>query len=397
MPDSNSGDLDNLFRLAAEKYPLRTDSSDWEKVARALDKEDNSAAAFPQYTLKEKLIRRRYLLLLLLLPIAGIAYHNWKFSDTAKPGSSAKISIPAAQNTRLLENAKNKNPGLAAKNYNRLDQQSAGTQNATGKIMASTAPVSGWSSLKKKKSAETGNLKNPGINLALQSGYLALAIPPNRHISEKSKEIKQTPAGRREQQQGDDNLDKEIKEEITWPVQKRITNFQIIPNTEAKTADPGIGVNYITNALPDPVQKSQVNAAMKTNQPGPKTHLPLYAGLIIAPDMSEIKSQQVTGVGYTLGVLFGYPISSRFAVESGLYFDEKKYYTEGEYFSTKNVQFLNYVNLLNVNGSCKMLEVPLRGKAKEKEEMKRHQRMMQKNKKKEKMCKNYTKLEEAKK
>jgi hypothetical protein len=33
----NNGDMDDLFRRASERYPLRTDSADWDRLASALD------------------------------------------------------------------------------------------------------------------------------------------------------------------------------------------------------------------------------------------------------------------------------------------------------------------------------------------------------------------------
>ena len=89
MPDINNDDLDNLFRRAAEGYPLRTNSSDWDKVSRKLD-EDESDETFiipPVYSGEEKNKRRRILLLLLLLPLMGIGYflyHSHSSSLTKK-------------------------------------------------------------------------------------------------------------------------------------------------------------------------------------------------------------------------------------------------------------------------------------------------------------------------
>ena len=37
-----NGDMEDLFRRAAEKYPLRTDGADWDRLAAALDKDPGS-------------------------------------------------------------------------------------------------------------------------------------------------------------------------------------------------------------------------------------------------------------------------------------------------------------------------------------------------------------------
>jgi hypothetical protein len=65
------------------------------------------------------------------------------------------------------------------------------------------------------------------------------------------------------------------------------------------------------------------------------------------------------GVGTTFGVLLGYSFNDRWAVETGLLMDRKRYYTEGEYFNTKNVRTPPYSTLLNVDGTCFMWEIPV--------------------------------------
>src|SRR5579871_4290972 len=73
MPDINENNIDDLFRRAAEQYPLRTDSADWNTIARALDEDDDDPAA--GYLPDSKHRFRKLWLLLLLIPIAAIGYY----------------------------------------------------------------------------------------------------------------------------------------------------------------------------------------------------------------------------------------------------------------------------------------------------------------------------------
>ena len=84
-----------------------------------------------------------------------------------------------------------------------------------------------------------------------------------------------------------------------------------------------------------------------------------YAGVIGAPDISSVKMQSVKGVGSTFGLLLGYSLNGRWAIESGVYVDRKKYYTDGEYFNTKNVHLPPNADLLDVDGVCYMWEIPV--------------------------------------
>src|SRR5580693_8857716 len=84
----DNGDIDDLFRRAAEKYPLRTDSVDWDRLASALA----GGAAAPSD--QEKKRRRRGVLLwFLLIPLAGVGYLTWQ----VRAHHSSEKGIAAAQ------------------------------------------------------------------------------------------------------------------------------------------------------------------------------------------------------------------------------------------------------------------------------------------------------------
>ena len=57
-------DMDDLFRRAAEEYPLKTDSADWDKLASKMQAEDEHKNASGKKRNKAK-----YLLLLALIPL----------------------------------------------------------------------------------------------------------------------------------------------------------------------------------------------------------------------------------------------------------------------------------------------------------------------------------------
>lgn len=84
-----------------------------------------------------------------------------------------------------------------------------------------------------------------------------------------------------------------------------------------------------------------------------------YIGVTGAPDFSMIRFQSMKGVGTTFGLLLGYSFNDRWAVESGLYLDRKRYYTAGEYFNTKGVHMPPNATLLDVDGTCYMWEIPV--------------------------------------
>ena len=62
-------DMDDIFRKAAEGYPLDTSGSDWNKVLSALQEAEEVKPA------AKKNNRRRYLWLLMLLPLGLVCNH----------------------------------------------------------------------------------------------------------------------------------------------------------------------------------------------------------------------------------------------------------------------------------------------------------------------------------
>ncbi|RFM32241.1 hypothetical protein DXN04_26055 [Chitinophaga silvisoli] len=103
----------------------------------------------------------------------------------------------------------------------------------------------------------------------------------------------------------------------------------------------------------------------KTEEPLVKKQSPakvqkgLYFGIIASPDISTVKMQRVNKVGYGAGIILGYRISRSFAVETGLLYDHKNYYSEGSSFSTKKIPYVQNWKILDVDGYCNMYEIPV--------------------------------------
>jgi hypothetical protein len=126
----------------------------------------------------------------------------------------------------------------------------------------------------------------------------------------------------------------------------------------------GIALDVTVNAGNNPVSakdssgsKNSSIAKRNSNAKNKKQSF-LYAGLIVAPDLSMVKYQSIKGVGTTFGILLGYQINRKWAIETGAYLDHKKYYTDGEYFK-KNAAVPSNWYLQNVDGSCNMWEIPV--------------------------------------
>ncbi len=96
MANINGNNTDDLFRQASDQYPLRTDSSDWEKLASALEA-DPSLISPPVIEQGDKRRRKRFLWLLLLLPLGGLGYYAILSNSHARPG----VDMANAEGTNI--------------------------------------------------------------------------------------------------------------------------------------------------------------------------------------------------------------------------------------------------------------------------------------------------------
>ncbi|SFO59813.1 Outer membrane protein beta-barrel domain-containing protein [Chitinophaga sp. YR627] len=85
----------------------------------------------------------------------------------------------------------------------------------------------------------------------------------------------------------------------------------------------------------------------------------LYYGLVFSPDLTTVKFQRTSNVGYNVGLLAGYRFGKKLAVETGVLYERKFYYSTGEYFNTKKTPWPADMDLINVDGWCNMYEIPV--------------------------------------
>src|SRR5579871_2463266 len=102
MSNLKDTDIDDLFRRASDKYPLRTDSSDWDRMAAALEKSPPpNPPNDPDETDDRR--KRRFFWLFFLLPLAGAGYLFWHHPGNGHPAvattQTAKMTTQPATTT----------------------------------------------------------------------------------------------------------------------------------------------------------------------------------------------------------------------------------------------------------------------------------------------------------
>ena len=58
-------------------------------------------------------------------------------------------------------------------------------------------------------------------------------------------------------------------------------------------------------------------------------------------------------------LIIGYRFNKRLALETGLLWDKKYYYSTGQYFNKSKTTIPANVNIIDVDGNCNMFEIPL--------------------------------------
>jgi hypothetical protein len=296
-------DMDELFRNAASQYPLKTDGADWDAVMRRLPKSDDKQVSSVNRLRNSKWLKwlLRPLLTLLVLVI-------WV------PVLKMGVLPPKTGNNGVIAQATNNNNNkVAAIPVNTSNTINTDSNNNT----KTTAAVNATGSNNISTSSYSSNTNSR--NTTTTPAYNSIIVPVNAAAN---------------------NIDHSLSLHLL---------------TGAQEKDPQVSAEIQSSSnialRPDtviPKQKEKV-----------KVQKGLYAGIVASPDFSTVKGQKISNVGYNAGIIAGYRISRHLAVETGVLFERKYYYSEASYFSTKKINPPADMKIINVDGWCKMIEIPL--------------------------------------
>ena len=300
-------DMDELYKRAAEEYPLNTNSADWNAVLKKL-------AAEKSFNRSSKNKNYRHLLWLLLLLPLGLLYRNY-ISNNNKPAIAAsgdhaasisKKDLPAASITKKTE------PAISS-----LQAEDA----SQTKILPQL----------------NNPLNNSPVVQRKLKGRINTVITANNDrtdIADNSTLNNTTTANDAVKKDGVPGVNKEITQ----------TKIETTP-TDKKTSD------IIKPA--EETAKAPQKKTVKQKERG------LYLGVMISPDISTVKFQSVKKTGVSMGIIAGYQVNKKLSIESGIAWAIKNYYSKGEYFSTDRVYSNPNAKIKSVAGVCNMIEVPV--------------------------------------
>lgn len=308
---SVNDDMDDLFRKAAESYPLKTNSDNWDSVLNKMDGEQKTTPVAPKKNNYKKM-----LWLLMLIPFAWVC-NNYlvgdndfaeKGDETLKQSKTQIAKTPPAQLDESVADLEKSSPAK------KQEKEQVSTDNLNGK----------------ERSAVTDSH-------VLSAQY---NTPQEKNIFTLSNLIG-------ESQSPDDFTDTQLQDLFLQTPDLLTVNSAL--STDA------ISLANTTIAIVDS-NAQKLLAKLKKQQAKPKS---FFITLLAGPDISTIKFQKVTHTGFNLGMMAGYRFTDRFSLQTGLIYNKKTYYSEGQYFSTKYLNAPPDYYIKTVDGSCKMYEVPL--------------------------------------
>jgi hypothetical protein len=331
--------MDDLFRKAGERYPLKTTESDWDAVLGKLREEISGETGPPAVLLTQgNRNKSRWLLLLLLIPAAifSLVYFSGsgiKWKTGTKTGTD---KVTRTSQGRSLENNQ---ASVSDRSLPSADQK-ADRQATAG--MPTTRPVSSLKNKSAHQFAQTQNRPDAVNSYSKKDMYApgAFVLMDMGKKSESNYTLSSTNA-----------------ESFHEPVKKAIPLSVLSPNDYPSVygmpfpPPPSVSIIKPNNGKGGSLTISKSDKSVSSKG--------MYAVLMGGPDISMVAFQSTKQMGYSLGILLGYRFNNRLSLESGLIWDKKYYYSTGQYFDKSKANFPPNINILNLNGNCNMFEIPL--------------------------------------
>jgi len=322
-------DMDELFRRAAENYPLDTNGADWNKVLAAMQGQAESK------TISEKKRNKngRFLWLLLLLPLGLIC--NQLYS----PGS---LNDKGISKTKAGKEVLKENKNIPEQNEVRSSER---INNTNDNSIVNSNKVNATDFVPDKLNVEkASNNTFASATRLSKTSYSSKATPSKRKARSF---MDNTDIFSRGQNQDGVVRDNDFIENETLFARSYISGIGEKQLEEFSTA-----VNRKLNPLFNSQQQSRQKIRIEKSKK-------FYAGLMGAVDATTIKFQKIEDAGSSYGLLLGYNLNKKWSIETGVYLENKYYYSDGNYFTASKFYTTPNTRIDNVSGDCKMFDIPV--------------------------------------
>lgn len=321
-------DINELFRRAANDYPLNTNNADWSKVAKLLNPNENEDAGSSSAQ-KKKYPNILLLILLLCVPMICVDYFlannsvSYK-TETLKTHENRLSAGPVSHTKDTLLKANTITPSSLVAN---ADEQ---RNNTPSQAIINKQNINNKDLIGSELPALT-----PDNNEAIQK-------PSNNY----NESVDASESSRSDNLSVNKFSEKNNTPNINAPLSTTNTDttFSRVERNPKGAFDTS-SINSVE------VKKEAITRLVKNKR--------WYAGILVGPDLSTVKFQPVTKTGFSAGLLIGYSLNGKIDLETGIFWDKKFYYTDGKYFNPKNYSIPSFISIDDVNGNCNMIEWPV--------------------------------------
>lgn len=370
-------DMEELMRRAAENYPLKADGNDFDKVLEGIK------AFNPEGEPKQsKGNNKKMLWLLLLLPFAIICNNYYRENKTGDSSSGVAVETHTTTAKSPLTNKDVSKQGSISHEQKITEEEGlAHEQKSAGEkdlvYNKRTKKKSSNTSIRLSKTQRAGFSEK----VVVSNGNKAIrefTVAKNKQLVSVHKNIKGT--------KNSVDFQKSLIAKSGNEGENANTN---VVSTEGKSSASGVrdGIDPGIKTTPDDPTLREVyqdevkhlEMSMQKDTSKQKTVAPvtpsvtttaaqkekkqsskkLYAGLMGGPDISTVKYNSVSKIGYSFGLLTGYRANKKITIESGVFWSKRFYKSEGKYFDTKKLPIPAYVKIISLDGYCQMYELPV--------------------------------------
>lgn len=325
-------DMDELFKRAAENYPLDTRSADWNKVLAALQNETETKTTSGRKEGK----KGRFLWLLLLLPLGLICnrfYSPGSLNEKEISQTSIEKNLPSAKTTtkgNVITNNKVRNT-ISGDPADAIDNNPEITSSNPKVVTSRKNTVkSGLSLVTRKDSylSKANNSKTAGNYPAYNNAFSS-----------------------KKRNQSITNVDFINEEQSSYRNYVSQIAFYKKPLGEFSTS--------VTRSLNPLLQPPKQDVKQKIQVTRRKK---FYAGLVGGVDATTVKFQKIEDAGFNYGLLLGFQFNKKWSIEAGALLERKYYYSDGKYLNTSKMYLPPNTWIEDASGGCKMIEIPIAAK-----------------------------------
>lgn len=327
--------MDELFKKAAEHYPLLLNPKDWEEIPPTVL--PASTAVKSSY--------KRYLIALLLI-VTAILSALLLNSNNEQSKLIAELKENKSRNRDEVNLIKKVDPNNAATSVEEIEKI-----NASNNIAAEQTPVS------EDNLNFSGEKMPPKAKTVSESKYSSEVFPKEKQTTEKNKFAflkKEDPA--RVASGNGTNANEQTNQE---KIKKGETNQTIlrhditeekkelnIEQTQAK--DFSIAENKQTDE-----EKTAVKIASK------KSKKQFFYGLSFGLNFSTVKGQATSRPMSDFGIIAGLSLTKSLSIESGIQISSKKYFSNGSFFNPKSGVMPANMVVEKMVGQINSIDIPL--------------------------------------